>query len=219
MNIQEEFKSIISEVIHPLLKQAGFKKKGLNFIRRNDEIQQAVTVQKSMYNSHESISFYFNIGILINNLIENKPRELTYVTVDNDFQLRIHDFTPSEPVELTITKNTDVNEIKDYLSRTISNYVIPYFDSLFTESSAIDFLINHDYLGWEDPIIKYLIRTANMEAIKTFITKRSNHRISLREHYDNFEEVAERTIGRNRNILKENNLLTEEFEKILQWNK
>lgn len=57
-----EFDNLIKEVIAPILKENGFKKKASNFYKPSHDLIQVVNVQKSKWNSKDNISFTFNIG-------------------------------------------------------------------------------------------------------------------------------------------------------------
>lgn len=73
--MKDEFNKIIKEIIAPILKKNGFKKKGLNFYRNSEQTQQIINFQKSRGNSFNNLKFYINCGVLINNLTDSS-REL-----------------------------------------------------------------------------------------------------------------------------------------------
>ncbi|MFD2034489.1 DUF4304 domain-containing protein [Belliella marina] len=61
--LKQQFDDLLKFTIAPALKNLEFKKKGLHFNRKVNDIFQCLNIQKSKWNSYdESVSFTFNLG-------------------------------------------------------------------------------------------------------------------------------------------------------------
>lgn len=57
-------KKDLENILNELLKSIGYKKKGNNWILKNDEVTKIINLQKSKYSSR----FYINYGFILNSL-------------------------------------------------------------------------------------------------------------------------------------------------------
>lgn len=62
-DIAKKIKLIAATGLHPLLKQAGFRKNGTHFSRIEQEALQVINVQSSQWNNASSGKFTLNIGV------------------------------------------------------------------------------------------------------------------------------------------------------------
>ena len=59
----QRFSNVVKEGLDHILKENGFKKKGLNFFKLVGDVGQAVQIQKNKWNSKEEVKFTINLGI------------------------------------------------------------------------------------------------------------------------------------------------------------
>ncbi len=59
----QKFNNVIKEGVKPILKEQGFKKKGLHFFKSLGPIGYALNIQKDRYNTKAEIKFTINVGI------------------------------------------------------------------------------------------------------------------------------------------------------------
>lgn len=76
------FDEIMSD-IYELLKPLGFKKNGLNFYRQKDGFYHFIHIQKSAYNSQNTINFTMNIGV---DMADNPTKKWSSI---HDFAVRL----------------------------------------------------------------------------------------------------------------------------------
>jgi hypothetical protein len=62
MILQNAFNQMVRDALQPMLKTAGFAKKGLNFYRRRTATVEVINLQRSCWNSVERLEFFVNIG-------------------------------------------------------------------------------------------------------------------------------------------------------------
>lgn len=69
---ENKFEKIIKDLIAPLFKAKGFKKKRYNFYKAFDTYGWHFNIQKSAYGSKNAISFTFNCSIFIPEIYQKK---------------------------------------------------------------------------------------------------------------------------------------------------
>jgi hypothetical protein len=68
MNAKEKQNMIIKNIIKPLLKQQGYKNKGNNYRKEEEQFYKVITLQNFSWNSSDDVEFCFNFGILVKDI-------------------------------------------------------------------------------------------------------------------------------------------------------
>ncbi|HEX9825739.1 MAG TPA: DUF4304 domain-containing protein [Flavobacteriaceae bacterium] len=131
-DLNKEFNSIIRDIISPIFKDLGFKKKGNNFYRDFGDTGQAFNIQQSRWNSKDHKTFVFNVGLLekiiyqeINNLHPPTfPQE-----VDCNIRLRLSKLTDKTDGWYDLKISTDLNKLKSQIEQDLNSYVVPFFEN------------------------------------------------------------------------------------------
>jgi hypothetical protein len=130
-----------------MFKAHGFKKNGLNFLRRTGAVVNFFNIQLSQWNCGEDGHFYLNAGVMFDEMfafrgdaIPDKPKYF-----DCQFMVRLENLDNSLPDSHHVDASTDAGDMASHLARVIeSTYVLP----LNSISSAKEF----DRLGWVQAI-------------------------------------------------------------------
>jgi hypothetical protein len=142
-NLNEEFKTVLKEIIAPKLKEIGFKKSNLNFNRSFDDVIQLINIQKSQYNHSERLIFTVNIGFYNSRIFEisRNRTEPKFVTIDNCFLwgrsgllIYGHDYW----YELNF--NSDFKDLVVKIEDDFRDHIFPLYERFQKLNSLIDFL-------------------------------------------------------------------------------
>ncbi len=166
--MKDKFDKIIKELIETILKENGFKKKGLNFYRMTDDTQQILNVQKSRGNSSDDITFYINCGILINDLLDEKRQLKT--ESESDINKRIRDISDKIDLDgMTLNSSIDFKTLFDDISSAIEKDVIPWFNNLTETEKAVSYMITNNGLFKSSELLTYLSKNKKKELIIEYI--------------------------------------------------
>lgn len=157
------FDALIKEKVSPIFKEAGFRKKGLNYVRSIGEVQQIVNFQKSGGNSAASVKFYVNIGILVDALTPEQTRELK-AEHEADIRCRIQDISSRYQTDgIHINSSTDLPALTIQLSEALSLETLPFLNTVSTTEAAVAYMVEHNGLLKSQELIAYLV-THNQKA-------------------------------------------------------
>ena len=144
MDIQEK-RTFIFDKIAEFLKDDDFKKRGNHFFKRNGEIGYCVNIQNDKWNDAMHIRFTLNLGIYTERfLLEHYdfkhagvapafPKEYECAVRE-----RIGDLLPTnEDRWYSITSDTDVMKLWDYIEHDLTDYAIPFFAGYSTASDVV----------------------------------------------------------------------------------
>lgn len=208
--MKDEFNKIIKEIIAPILKKNGFKKKGLNFYRNSEQTQQIINFQKSRGNSFNNLKFYINCGVLINNLTDSS-RELKSES-EADIRKRIQkisNYFQTDGISLNI--NTNAIEFGEKLSKSFKEDLIPFFDKLSSENNAIIEMVTSNGLYKYEKLINYLCVNDKTELLITYIKNVKN----ILTRIDNIDR-RNFFIQQFKKQISSYNLLSIKLEKLLE---
>ncbi len=138
--MKELFNSIVKASIAPHLRQAGFTRRSLNFVRPAGEYVQIVNIQRSAFNHQDRCSFAINCGLYVPSVVETyfqenapkHPNEAVCILrrrsglIDGDFDLWF-----------VLTSETDQDALKHELSTHVRTSLIPYLDALLDRSAIL----------------------------------------------------------------------------------
>ncbi|GGI11590.1 MULTISPECIES: DUF4304 domain-containing protein [Gottfriedia] len=153
--MQNELKQIIKEIIAPLFKQNGFKKKANNFAKIFPEFAWTVNIQSSKWNSEDEVEFTINTGIynekLFRAINEWEPSNFP-MEVESVLRIRINELKNSSQNWYKLSKATNLDEVKKQVEKDIQNVILPYFEQFKTIEDVIRGLENKEELGlYENP--------------------------------------------------------------------
>lgn len=165
----------ILTAVHEYLKPLGFKKRGQNFIRENDEVVQAFQMQRSAYSTRQEISFTFNFGL------HSKDVDRIRGAVRPPLMLGISGLQQYERIGFIIPENRDVwLEIKDSeteaaaeskVREMVSRYMVPLFGRAYTAEGLLDTWtkpMGH-HLRWRDETLAALTKAVEEKALNATI--------------------------------------------------
>lgn len=122
-NFQNEFDTLISNFVIPILKENDFKKEGNNFARKTEDIIQAFNIQKSQSNSKDDISFTFNIGFFSEKIYERNPVPSFPKTYDCFLLIRSGHLMYGNDKWFQLNKDTNLIELEKEISRVMKEIV------------------------------------------------------------------------------------------------
>lgn len=134
-NIKEQFNYIVKDGIAPVLKSAGFKKKGNNFHTHVGELDWCINIQKDRwgYNDYFNMwQFTINIGITWSDYamcLYNKVCDFP-LEASCPIRARIGDFMGKGDYWLILRPNQDCSSTKDLICSIIKDKVLPLLNNI-----------------------------------------------------------------------------------------
>lgn len=198
--MEEAFKEIINH-IKPTLKKAGFKKKGLNFYKNENELIYIINIQKSHGNSFNEISFYINCAIHSNIIAKELNREI--IEFPKEYQCyyskRIEKISSSAPNKFTVNISICIDELKDQLKKSLED-VIRHFQQIDNTTLFIQHMCEKGTLAYKE-IFKF--------CLKKNLTREAKKLVQLFKN--NFEHERWESVFKKRfkEILEEENTTIE----------
>ena len=139
-----EFKDLIKNTLAKSLKEIGFKKSNLNFMRSTDNFVQTCNVQKSLYNSIDSIKFTINYGFFVPvvHSVIKKTTDLPIFpkTYDCCIADRMGFGIYGRDYWYEINENITLELLTKQFKNDIENYLISMFQKIQTMSSLLKFV-------------------------------------------------------------------------------
>lgn len=133
---------IIKRSLHPILKSAGYKKKGRTFYLEEDDVTRVVNVQSSQGNTAESAKFTVNLGLYFPAVREQSLDEpLTDLPKEYECTLRerIGMLLPrQDDWWWTVRPSSDLDMVANAVSNAWTGYGQPWIDRCGTLAAACD---------------------------------------------------------------------------------
>ncbi|MFC4163727.1 DUF4304 domain-containing protein [Epilithonimonas zeae] len=170
--MKEKFNNIINGTVKPLLKSNGFSKKGLDFLKKKDDLIFIINFQKSRGNSFDESKFYINCGIhstIIDQIIGRK-KTLDPKEYECHFRSRISTIIQSETDRYSIVEETDLEISAENISSDLKA-VINLFDSIKNTNDLTDLMIAKNGLNNYEELFEFLLLTDNWKELKRYIQK------------------------------------------------
>lgn len=191
VNLKKQFDDILKVTIAPTLKQMGFKKKGLHFCKKVNDIFQCFNIQRNKWNSsNEKFSFTFNIGFYcekINNVLREKEESNWFPQVNDCFiQLRIGNLIYKKDYWYEFVNIYSFEKVNDQVYKDIEFVLKSYFEKYNSLGNLKDFA---GAIGLENNLISplgkfvFLMITNQIEAANK----------QIREEYKNALEPQSTT--------------------------
>lgn len=168
--------NIIKDIISPLFKDLGFRKKGNNFYRQINDIIQIFTVQQSQWNTINDKSFTFNIGIYNEDVyIECFDRGLPKIPniYDCVVSLRISCLKGGYAEWYKVNANTNIKTLEKLIEADLINVAVPFFEKYITLESVNALYDAYDKLRDQGRItrISLLFNTGHIKEGKDILRK------------------------------------------------
>ena len=147
-----EFEEICKWTIIPFFKDFGFKRKTLNFARNTNDITQCFNVQKSQWNSFDSLKFTFNFGFYnsdVSSIMADKEIHLEFPkTYDCFIQNRLGIFSHNTDHWYTLSENIEAKKTAEQINKDLEEYLKPMFEN-YTSLENLKLLIdkNEKYIS------------------------------------------------------------------------
>lgn len=123
MNQYLNFEQHLKEIVVPVMKELGFKKKNLNFTRINGRYIETIVLQKSRWNLPDSEKvFYINFYIY---LVGNETRWISFNRLNNKMKNAFLD-------DWGFFDESDLLKVLFFLSRQLRNYVNQFYSEMET---------------------------------------------------------------------------------------
>lgn len=138
--MQKIVKQIIKDLIDPLFKENGFKKKRNNYAKIFPDFAWVVNIQFSKWNTQENVEFTFNVGISVDKLYgtyyeREKPK--FPVEVESVLPYRISELKKSiDDHWYILKKDTSIDELKKQIQSDIQ-VIISHFEDFQTIKEII----------------------------------------------------------------------------------
>ncbi len=125
-------RELVQEVVNlglaPMLKEHGFKKNGLSFLRRRGAVTHYLNIQLSSWNQGSEGSFYLNAGLMFDEICRHYGKEPPKTPKQHDcnFMVRIERLNSSLPPQFSVNERANLTELAQSLSEAVEKtYVIP----------------------------------------------------------------------------------------------
>jgi Domain of unknown function (DUF4304) len=156
-HMQPIFDEIIKESVAPFLKLHGFKKRRLDFYKRENGLVFLINFQKASYNSWDDVMFFINCGIYSETFAEVTSREIIPFPKSYDclFERRMEAITGLNKTYFRLQdaaqKILMTTEIVEHLEK-----VLVFYRPFSSLDSLIDHCIEHNGLHRHEKIFRYL---------------------------------------------------------------
>lgn len=123
--------------IYEILKSLGYKKDGLNFrLYEDDGLCKMINIQKSQFNSNESLVFYINIGIYFekDEAITNQKFKIYDCILDRGIV--------SDTTKWFIDEKTDVNKLFESVKESLEE-IFEIFQEFDSREKTIQLILNN----------------------------------------------------------------------------
>ncbi len=180
--MENRFKDVINNGIKPLLKQAGFKKKALNFYKSVNDIVYILNIQKSHGNSSQELRFYINIGIHDNTVEEEINNRV--LEFPKEYQCHVRLRIDNEEVDFTINSTSDDDVLIETLTRLIEQ-ILQFFDDIPNHEAFLEYIAKEGTLK-EDELFRYFIRKNLQEHANSMV---KYYKKAFSKNDDRWEDV------------------------------
>lgn len=143
--MKTRYGSLVARYVTPLLREAGFRKKGAEYFRARESFSHLVSMQTSQWNDDNGFRFTRNCGVLVPGVMEvyaNKKAGSPRIE-DCSFSTRVG-FLTSQRKDLWWALNESVQETDSAIGQDIADelreLVLPFLDQFNTTRDVVSFL-------------------------------------------------------------------------------
>lgn len=138
--VKERYNVILKECIAPILKNAGFERKGHNFHLHVDELEWCISIQKDPFgysSDFRELSFDIEIGITFKEYYPLMPQSNLYLAISCPFRARIGDFT-GRVGGFSLHLKGDDNMVKKEVQKALESCLLPVVSTIHTKSGLLN---------------------------------------------------------------------------------
>ena len=137
-----EFKDLTKEILAKSLKEIGFKKQNLNFMRPADNFVQTCNVQRSRYNHIDSTRFTLNFGFfvpIVHSVMKNTiDLPIFPKTYDCYIDGRTGHLIYGKDYWYELNEKIALETLSKQFKKDIGNHLVPMFQELQTMDSLLN---------------------------------------------------------------------------------
>jgi Domain of unknown function (DUF4304) len=165
-------KEVVKTHIQPVLKQAGFKKKGNYFYKTNNGFTHGIYVPIDREYTENGAYFTVQYGIYSEALEELLGREIKTFPKGYDFILNSNDLTQKEDEyeRYLLESTTNLDTFGKKMSDDILQ-VLAFFNQITSLEAMIDYCLEHNYLVHHEDLMRYLVMQKDEEKTKKYMLK------------------------------------------------
>ncbi|MCC9138936.1 DUF4304 domain-containing protein [Pontibacter silvestris] len=156
MNAKDKQKEFIKTYLKPKLKEEGYNTAGQNWWKNKGDFFITINLQNSQWNSVESLSFCFNIGVALTEKIKDpEKKKATYY--DAGAAIREDGFLPDERKKhkyrkeswlgYIITNDTDLEDFSRELKIDFEEAILPKLNNLDSLEDCLSFFKQFGFWG------------------------------------------------------------------------
>ncbi len=134
-SVQILFDEMVKQAVTSVLQPLGFRKSGLNFHRRRNEIVQVVNVQSSSGNTSDQKHFYVNVGLAFDAICQLTGEDILETPKEYECDSR----GTRDRLERLVSGAPNIWTIVDHVdSQTVTHQLRSAIESVATELQHID---------------------------------------------------------------------------------
>ncbi len=142
---ENKFEKMVKDLIAPLFKAKGFKKKRYNFYKGFDTFGWHFNIQKSAYGSKDQISFTFNCSIFIPEIYREHctvPRSIPEFPAMSECHIskRIGILINNHDYWYDLDESVDFEQLKGTIYKHLTEYVFPFFEKLQSMENILNYM-------------------------------------------------------------------------------
>lgn len=168
---KDAFAWLITDVVRVLLKDKGFSKNALTFVRRRGDLIDVINIQGSTRNGLVDHSFFINVAILSESVlgvlgltVPQRPKE-----IDGLYRKRVSDISGSQVDRIDITPTTDRVALADFV-RSEFTAALNHLDRIGGTSDLLDLVVERNFAHHSDVIAGYLVRIGDDDRLIRYLT-------------------------------------------------
>ena len=166
--MSSKFDELVSDELAPLLKAHKFRKKGLNFGRRNADGWSVIQIQKFEHSTRTMKRFAINVSAFSDRLDREMPRIGARITRRDTIppelachlRKRLGELVPDKraPDSYGVDDNTDIAELGATLRMLVANHALPFLDSVASDRGMYEYWSMHTPEGRDGLQYALLVR-------------------------------------------------------------
>ncbi|MFT2008505.1 DUF4304 domain-containing protein [Pontibacter sp. 13R65] len=156
MTAKEKQKEFVKAYLKPRLKEEGFNTSGQHWWKNKGDFFLVINLQNSQWNSNDSLSFCFNIGVALTEKL-NDPSKKKATFYDAGANIREEGFLPEDRKKhkyrkdswlgYLLSSETDLEEFTEELKLDFEEYILPKLKNLNTLFDCIIFFKQFGFWG------------------------------------------------------------------------
>jgi hypothetical protein len=176
MNLESLFQAALRETIQPLLKSAGFSKKGAVFRRTTAEVVHVIAIQKSRRSTAASIEFAVNLGVASKLLLDREGVDPAKVRADEcHWWRRLTDADTESDSWWTVDGSESARRAADTVRQILHDRALPLFATLSSDGVLRDL-----WLAGKSPGLTEVQRLVNLAVLTSQIGPPTEAQAALR---------------------------------------